>query len=125
MDALEVRRCTHLKGKTLWFLSFNRGFCDGAGNPPNPDGLRTAYQWKQVLTRRGLTDIIENYAQVVKVNDDTGRKKSKKIFCPTTSSTWCGSCWPRPGPAERANGTGSSTQPEAATTIPSPGWRTN
>src|SRR4051812_26932215 len=33
--------CTHLTGKTSWFLPFNRGWNDGAGNPPNPQGLKT------------------------------------------------------------------------------------
>ncbi len=80
LDDQEVRMCTHLKAKDSWFLPFNKGFNDGAGNPPNPDGLKTAYLWEQALTRRGLTDIIENYAQVVEEKDDKGRKKQKQIF---------------------------------------------
>jgi len=80
VDDQEVRMCTHLKGKESWFLPFNKGFNDGAGNPPNPDGLKTAYLWEEVLTKRGLTDIIENYAQVVEEKDDKGRKKYKQIF---------------------------------------------
>ena len=65
VDDHEVRFCTHLKGKASWFLPFNQGWNDGAGNPPNPDGLKTDYLWKRILTRDGLTDILENYAQVV------------------------------------------------------------
>ena len=80
VDDQEVRMCTHLKGKDSWFLPFNKGFNDGAGNPPNPSGLKTAYLWEEVLTKRGLTDIIENYAQVVEEKDDKGRKKYKQIF---------------------------------------------
>jgi len=80
VDDQEVRMCTHLKGKDSWFLPFNKGFNDGAGNPPNPHGLKTAYLWEQVLTKLGLTDIIENYAQVVEQKDDKGRKKQKQIF---------------------------------------------
>ena len=34
VDEAEVRFCTHLKGKASWFLPFNRGWNDGAGNPP-------------------------------------------------------------------------------------------
>jgi len=64
VDDHEVRFCTHLKGKTSWFLPFNLGWNDGAGNPPNPNGLMTDYLWKRILTRDGLTDILENYAQV-------------------------------------------------------------
>ncbi len=35
------------KGKASWFLPFNQGWNDGAGNPPNPDGLKTDYLWKR------------------------------------------------------------------------------
>src|SRR6202165_4907013 len=50
VDDHEVRFCTHLKGKSSWFLPFNLGWNDGAGNPPNPDGLKTEYLWKRLLT---------------------------------------------------------------------------
>ena len=69
VDEHEVRFCTRLRGKASWFLPFNRGRGDGAGNPPNPNGLATDYLWREVLTRESLTDILENYAQVV----ETGR----------------------------------------------------
>ena len=81
VDDQEVRMCTHLRGKSSWFLPFNKGWNDGAGNPPNPDGIKTDYLWKEVLTRQSLTNIIENYARVV-VNKDqkTGRKNQVQIF---------------------------------------------
>ena len=81
VDDQEVRFCTYLKGKESWFLPFNKGYNDGAGNPPNSVGIKTDYLWKQILTRFGLTDIIENYAQVVKNEDPrTGRKKPVQVF---------------------------------------------
>ena len=81
VDDHEVRFCTHLKGKGSWFLPFNKGYNDGAGNPPNPVGLATDYLWKETLTKDGLTDILENYAQVVEEKDEkTGRKRYKQIF---------------------------------------------
>ncbi len=81
VDDHEVRFCTQLKGKASWFLPFNQGWNDGAGNPPNPAGLKTDYLWKTMLTSRGLTNIIENYAQVVETkNEATGRKKKVQIF---------------------------------------------
>ena len=79
VDDQEVRMCTHLKGKDSWFLPFNKGFNDGAGNPPNPDGLKTAYLWEQVLTKRGLTDIIENYAQIVEIEKRKRNPKTRKV----------------------------------------------
>ena len=81
VDDHQVYFCTHLKGKASWFLPFNLGWNDGAGNPPNPDGLKTDYLWKRILTREGLTDIIENYAQIIESKDDrTGRKSRMQIW---------------------------------------------
>ncbi len=81
VDDHEVRFCTHLKGKASWFLPFNRGYNDGAGNPPNPDGLKTDYLWKRTLSTTGLTSILESYAQIVEEEDrKTGKKKRKQIW---------------------------------------------
>ncbi|MHB9123030.1 MAG: type I restriction endonuclease subunit R [Thermoanaerobaculia bacterium] len=81
VDDHQIRFCTHLKGKPSWFLPFNKGWNDGAGNPPNPVGLKTDYLWNEILTPRGLTDIIENYAQVVEKKDEkSGKKKADQIF---------------------------------------------
>jgi type I restriction enzyme, R subunit len=81
VDDSEVRMCTELRGKGSWFLPFNQGHNDGAGNPPNPHGLKTDYLWKEVLTPAGLTDILENYAQIVEEKDPrTGRKKRKQVW---------------------------------------------
>ena len=81
VDEAEVRFCTHLKAKASWFLPFNQGWNDGAGNPPNPEGLKTDYLWKRFLTPQGLTDILENYAQIVETKDEkTGKKKREQIF---------------------------------------------
>jgi len=81
VDDAEVRMCTELKGKASWFLPLNKGYNDGAGNPPNPLGLKTDYLWKELLTPANLTDILENYAQIVEEeNPKTGRKIRKQIF---------------------------------------------
>jgi len=80
VDDQEVRMCTHLQGKHSWFLPFNKGYNDGAGNPPNPDGIKTDYLWRQVLAKGKLTDILENYAQVIEEKNKKGRKKRKQIF---------------------------------------------
>ena len=81
LDENEIRFCTHLSGKTSWFLPFNRGWNDGAGNPPNPNGLAIDYLWREVLPRESLTNILENYAQVVESKDEkTGKKKQTQIW---------------------------------------------
>ena len=81
VDESEVRFCTHLRGKASWFLPFNRGWNDGAGNPPNPAGIKTDYLWRDVLGRESLTNILENYAQVVAAKDaKTGRKRRTQVW---------------------------------------------
>lgn len=81
VDDQEVWMCTHLKGKNSWFLPFNKGWDDGAGNPPNPSGLATDYLWKEILSKRSLTDILENYAQVLEEKiENSSRKKRIQIF---------------------------------------------
>lgn len=86
VDDQKVAMCTELKGtkgaaKDSWFLPFDQGWNDGAGNPPNPDGLKTDYLWKRILTPASLTDILENFAQVVEQeNPKTGRKKKVQVF---------------------------------------------
>ena len=65
VDENRVRFCTELAGLKSVFLPFDQGHDGGAGNPPNPQGLRTDYLWQETLMPESLTDIIENYAQQV------------------------------------------------------------
>jgi type I restriction enzyme, R subunit len=109
VDDSEVMMCTELKGKASWFLPFNKGYNDGAGNSPNAQGLKTDYLWKAILTPKGLTNILENYAQIVEEKDKrTGRKKRSQIWpryhqldvvprgAPRRSNEWRGQALPDP-----------------------------
>lgn len=81
LDDARIKFCTKLDGKNSWFLPFDKGYNDGAGNPPNPDGIMTDYLWKDILTKDKLSRIIENYAQVVVEEDPETKKKTvKQIF---------------------------------------------
>lgn len=82
VDDQTVMFCTKLAGKNSWFLPFNKGYNDGAGNPPNPDGIMTDYLWKDILTKQKLSRIIENYAQVVVDEDPDTKKKTVKQIWP-------------------------------------------
>jgi len=83
VDDEQVMMCTELKGDASWFLPFNKGVDGSAGNPVNKNGLKTAYLWEQILTKHSLSDIVENYAQVIKIHDEnTGRLKSEKCIWP-------------------------------------------
>lgn len=81
LDDQQVRFCTHLKGKQSWFLPFDKGWNGGAGNPPNPNGLKTDYLWREILAPASLANVIENYAQIVTTkNPRTAKKSSTQIF---------------------------------------------
>ncbi|QEH69323.1 type I restriction endonuclease subunit R [Cellulosilyticum sp. WCF-2] len=81
VDDVRIKFCTKLAGKSSWFLPFDKGYHDGAGNPPNPDGIMTDYLWKDILKKVKLSHIIENYAQVVAEEDPETKKKTvKQIF---------------------------------------------
>lgn len=82
VDDQTVMFCTKLAGKGSWFLPFNKGYNDGAGNPPNPIGIMTDYLWKDILTKWKLSRIIENYAQVVVDEDPDTKKKTVKQIWP-------------------------------------------
>ncbi|WP_368993558.1 type I restriction endonuclease subunit R [Caldifermentibacillus hisashii] len=81
VDENEIKMCTKLEGKKSWFLPFNRGYNDGAGNPPNPNGIKTDYLWKEILVKDELANIIENYAQIIEEKDpETKKIKRIQIF---------------------------------------------
>ena len=88
--------CTELRGKTSWFLPFNQGWNDGAGNPPNPYGIQTDYFWKRIFTPRGLTDIMENYAQIVeekkRSREEGGGAPQADFSSFSTSLRLCADC---------------------------------
>ena len=82
VDSEEVWMCTELKGQSSFFLPFNKGYKNGAGNPPK-EGIRTDYLWKEVLTKDSLTNIIQNYSQIITEEkeylDSKGKKRIKKV----------------------------------------------
>ena len=81
VDDDDIKMCTWLCGKASWFLPFNKGVNGGAGNPINPNGVKTAYLWEEILAKESLSDIIENYAQVVKKKDEkTGTEKQSVVW---------------------------------------------
>lgn len=81
----EVYMTTELKGKDTFFLPFNKGFDEGAGNPPNPvTGYRTAYLWEEVLKKANLLKILGRFVHLEREEkkDDEGKTKvvEKLIF---------------------------------------------
>jgi hypothetical protein len=79
--------CTRLLGNDSWFLPFNKGYDDGAGNPPNPGGIKTDNLWREILTPQGLTDILENmWAKVIPLVQGWNSITLIKSFEPRRSS---------------------------------------
>lgn len=82
VDDTDIFMCSKLSGKSSWFLPFNKGNNGGKGNPVNPNGLRTAYLWEEVLTKQSLSNIIEDFAQVIETKNDTTGKTDSKVIWP-------------------------------------------
>ena len=82
LDDCQAWMCTELCGKDSWFLPFNRGVNGGAGNPVVVGDTMTSYVWKDVLTKPTLSNIIENFAQVISMQDPKTHKVKEKVIWP-------------------------------------------
>ena len=58
----EAYMTTALDGLKTFFLPFNQGNDDHAGNPVNPDGSDTAYLWREVFEPELFQRILRDYA---------------------------------------------------------------
>ena len=78
----EVYMTTALAGPQTRFLPFNMGHDEGAGNPPNPNGCRTAYLWEKVLQRDNWLDILGRFLHVStpEPSEDEPKPKPRIIF---------------------------------------------
>ena len=61
VDTDEVFMATKLAGPATFFLPFNKGHNNGEGNPPNPNGHKTAYLWEEVFLPASLAGIIQHF----------------------------------------------------------------
>lgn len=78
----EVWMTTKLVGKDTFFLPFNRGHDQGAGNPPT-DGYATSYLWEEVWQRDNWLEILGRYVYVEKseeVDPDTRAVRTKEAI---------------------------------------------
>ena len=85
MDLNEVYMCTHLKGKSSFFLPFNKGCGEGInagkGNPHNDNGINVSYMWEDILKKDTVLYLIDKIIflqKEVKKNPDTGKKEKKE-----------------------------------------------
>lgn len=87
MDLNEVYMCTNLRGKSSFFLPFNKGCGEGInagkGNPHNEDGINVSYMWEDILKKDTVIYLIDKIIFLqkdVKKNADTGKKEKKETL---------------------------------------------
>ncbi len=80
VDTDEVWMTTKLEKANTYFLPLNKGFNFGKGNPLNPNGYKTDYLWKEILTRSSLTGIIEHFAIIA--GDSKTSLAQKNLYFP-------------------------------------------
>jgi type I restriction enzyme R subunit len=80
VDPAVVFMTTRLQATQTRFLPFNKGTADGgAGNPPSPEGHRTAYLWQEVWQRDNWLDLLHRF---IHVEPGTGRGPSGAVIFP-------------------------------------------
>lgn len=87
MDLNEVYMCTKLKGKSSFFLPFNKGCGEGInsgkGNPHNENGINVSYMWEDILKKDTVLYLIDKIIflqKETKKNLDTGKKQTKETL---------------------------------------------
>lgn len=76
VDTDEAYMTTRLQGPDTFFLPFNLGHNFGKGNPPNPNGHKTAYLWEEVFSRKSLANIIQHFVRTDGTDADPLAKKT-------------------------------------------------
>lgn len=64
VDTDEVYMTTKLAGPSTFFLPFNKGHDQGAGNPPNPNGHKSAYLWEEVFSKASIANLLEHFVRL-------------------------------------------------------------
>jgi len=84
VDTNEIMMTTELKGKSTFFLPFNKGNNGGKGNSPVLGKIKTHYLWENILLKDNLLDIFKRfyYIQTEEKKNKNGKikKKQKAIF---------------------------------------------
>ncbi|KPA12480.1 type I restriction endonuclease subunit R [Candidatus Magnetomorum sp. HK-1] len=78
VDTDEAWMTTKIEGSRTFYLPFNKGFNNGKGNPPNPNGYRTEYLWKDVWAKDSWMDIVGKFLHLEKETVEIDGKKTAK-----------------------------------------------
>lgn len=70
----KVFMTTQLKGKSTFFLPFNKGLTN-----VNPNGFATAYLWENILRKDSLMDLVQNFINIQTDKEKEYNFKTKKL----------------------------------------------
>lgn len=70
----KVSMCTELKGKSTFFLPFNKALIN-----TQKDDYATAYLWHDVLRKDSLLDLVQNYINIQETEDNYWDNKTKSL----------------------------------------------
>ena len=79
-DTDEAYMSTKLDSDKTIFLPFNKGDKNSAGNPPNPNGHKTAYIWEEIFSKASLADILQHFVRLD--GKDTDKLESRNLYFP-------------------------------------------
>ena len=84
VDPDEVFMTTKIAGRSTRWLPFNKGWQNGKGNPPNPNGYKSDYLWREILVKDSWLDIIQRFIhlQVEEIAIDGKTFKKEKLIFP-------------------------------------------
>ncbi|MDO9154643.1 MAG: DEAD/DEAH box helicase family protein [Paludibacter sp.] len=84
VDPDEVFMATKLDGNKTYWLPLNKGHNKGKGNPPNPEGYKTDYLWKEILQKDSWLDIVQRFVhlQTEEIEIDGKTFKKEKLIFP-------------------------------------------
>jgi type I restriction enzyme R subunit len=80
-DTDEVYLTTKIAGADTYFLPFNKGHQNGAGNPLNPEGHKTDYLWREIWQKDSWLEILRRFIILERkeyIDKSTGKKHYKE-----------------------------------------------
>lgn len=79
VDTNEVYVTTELKEERTFFLPFNKGFENGAGNPPAEEKHKTYYLWEDAWAPEAVADLLQSFVHAYEEIREDRRGKEYKV----------------------------------------------
>ncbi len=79
VDHASCYMTTKLEGDKTFYLPFNKGKDNGAGNPDHDSGYKTAYLWEDIWKKDSLLDIVGKFLHLdIEKYEENGKVYTKK-----------------------------------------------